>query len=131
MNIVEDLARDLGRAIQSDERYQRFMESQKKNDEDMDLQGLIAQFEVKRMELNDALEKEGDDTTQIKELDGEVKSLYRDIFANSNMVEFSEARNEMQNMMSLVNRIITGSANGENPDVISDDHCSGCSGCGQ
>ncbi|MBR1459285.1 MAG: YlbF family regulator, partial [Oscillospiraceae bacterium] len=57
MNVLE-LARQLGHAIQQDDRYIAYTLAKQANDEDEALQNLIQAFELKRMELQMALGKE-------------------------------------------------------------------------
>lgn len=128
------VARELGKAIQQDPRYIRMMTAQKANDQDDDLQDQITKFNMLRNQLNQEVQKEEKDTDTIKEMDAEIKELYRDIFANENMLEFTESRNEIQEMVTYINQIITGSVGGEDPDTIlfqqsCGGDCGGCSGC--
>ena len=50
MDIIA-MARELGKAIQQDERYKRIDAAKKANDEDQALQDLIVKFNMKRSEL--------------------------------------------------------------------------------
>lgn len=134
MDKIIEMTRALGRAIQQDERCQRYMTAQEANDSDSTLQELIATFEIKRNALSTEVQKDDKNTEKIKELDSEVKSIYRQIFENENMIAFTEAREEMQAMIGFVNQIITGSSNGQNPDTIQQaaacgGSCSSCAGC--
>lgn len=127
-------ARELGKAIQQDPRYIRLSTAQKANDDDNALQEQIGRFNVLRGQLNQEVQKEKKDTETIKEMDAEIKELYRDIFDNANMQEFTEARNDIQQMVTFINQIITGSVGGEDPDAIEFQEscggdCGGCSGC--
>lgn len=127
-------ARSLGRAIQSDERYLNLLDAQTRNDRNRELQDMIRQFSEKRNALNVLLQAEDKDREEIARLDSEVKSIYADIFASEDMANFTRARNEFQDMLTFVNQIITGSAQGQNPDAIEYQEscggdCGGCAGC--
>ena len=50
-------ARQLGKAIQQDERYLRLMVAQQMNDSDEELQSLIGKFNLKRIDLNGLCKK--------------------------------------------------------------------------
>lgn len=127
-------ARELGRAIQKDARYIRIIAAQENNDKDAELQRDIGTFNGMRGQLNDEVQKEEKDTDKIKQMDADLKALYQKIFDNKHMQEFTEARNDFQEMLTFINQIISGSASGENPDTIElqancGGDCGGCSGC--
>ncbi len=128
-------ARELGKAMQADERFIRIVNAQTNNDADKELQEQIAAFNLKRTQLNAELQKKEKDTELIKETDAELKDMYSKIFANPNMREYSEAKKGMQDMIDTVNKIIGDSAAGEDPDMIDPTpvacggDCGGCAGC--
>lgn len=133
MDVIE-VARDLGRAIQQDDRFIQMMQAQDKNDKDAQLQELIVAFNTLRSQLNEEVQKKEKDADTIQEMDAKLKELYQDIFDNENMKEFSKAREEFKEMMDFINHIISGSANGENPNTIDREedcggNCGGCAGC--
>lgn len=125
-------ARELGKLIQADERYTKYMEAKKINDADTELQELIGAFNLKRADLNNEMSKEDRNAERLKELDTEIKTLYGKIMANESMFKFTEAKHEMDEMLNDINMIITMCANGEDPDTCEVTHsCSGsCSTCG-
>lgn len=133
MDTVITKARELGKAIQADPRYKDYVSATIENEQDLELQKLIAEFENSRNELNAELQKEEKDTGKVKELDEKVKDTYHQIFASETMNSFTVARNELQEMLTFVNYIITASSNGENPDTIDEADCTGscstCAGC--
>ncbi len=135
MNAIE-MTRELGKLIQQDERYLTYHKAKELNDKDEALQGLIGEFNLKRLELNTEMSKLEKDSEKLSKLDSEIKSLYGNIMANENMASFNDAKNEMDNLLSKINMIITMSANGENPETCSVEQpsscggsCSTCGGC--
>lgn len=134
MDVIK-IARELGKAIQADERYIRIMEAQAKSDSDKGLQDEIGAFNLKRTQLNEELKKSDKDAEKLKEMDAELKGMYAKIFENPNMIEFSEAKAGMDEMIGQVNKVIGGSASGEDPDTIDPSasdcggDCGGCAGC--
>jgi len=132
---VISAARELGKAIQADERYTRLTIAQEKNDADKALQDAIGAFNLQRTQLNAEVQKAEKDTERIKELDAELKEMYQKIFENANMKEFTAAKSGMEEMIGHINVIISGSASGQNPDGIDPfasncgSGCSSCSGC--
>ncbi|MDR2932649.1 MAG: YlbF family regulator [Oscillospiraceae bacterium] len=134
MDQVISAARTLGKQLQADERYTRYIQAQEANNQDAALQEMIERFNLMRVELNTEVSKTEKDQERIKELDAEVKSVYRDIFANRNMIAFTEARGELETLIGFVNQIVTGSSNGEDPETIEytascGGSCSSCAGC--
>lgn len=132
MDIIK-MTRELGKALQNDDRYTAYILAKKKNDEDSELQNLIDSFDAKRKELNIAMCAENKDTDKIKELDTDIKETYNKIMSNPNMIFFSGAQSALEELVSEINQIITMCANGEDPDTceVPKGGCSGsCSTCG-
>lgn len=137
MNIIEEKARELGALIQKDERYSNYFSAKQANDNDEELQQMINEFNMKRMQLNAEVDKETKNSERIAELDDSVKSLYGTIMANKNMIAYNKAKSDMEGMLNQINMIITYSANGEDPmtcpceepTVNCAGNCSSCSGC--
>lgn len=134
MDVIQQ-ARQLGRAIQEDERYLSLKLAQQRNDQDSDLQVKISAFNAYRAELTAEIQKPEKDGEAVKELDAKVREVYGEIFQNENMIAYNQAREELQQLVSFINQIITGSTEGRDPDSIEfqescGGNCSGCSGCG-
>ena len=127
-------ARELGKTIQNDDIFIKMMAAQQRSDEDAQLQEMIVRFNQIRMDLNEEIQKPDKDQEEVSRLDKSMKDLYQKIFQNENMAGYTAARNEMEQMLAFVNQIITGSAQGLDPDTIEFQEscggdCGGCSGC--
>lgn len=131
MDIIE-MTRELGKAIQQDERYTAYVLAKEANDKDTELQQLISDFDAKRHNLNEEMSKQDKNTDMIKTLDTDIKETYNTIMSNQNMIIFNSVKNALEQLISDVNQIITMCANGEDPDTCEISHgCSGsCSTCG-
>lgn len=134
MDIIE-MTRELGKALQADDRYTAYMLAKQANDNDTVLQALINGFENMRLQLNEELAKDDKNTDRIKELDEGIKSNYKQIMSNKNMIVFTAAQNSLESLVNNMNQIITMCANGEDPDTCQPSKgCSGscatCGGCG-
>ena len=105
-------ARQLGKAIQQDERYLRLMVAQQMNDSDEELQSLIGKFNLKRIDLNGEINKSEKDQEKITAINGEVKELYAQIMANKNMSAYNDAKNEVDGLVDFVMQILRGSLDG-------------------
>ena len=136
MNVIEK-ARELGILIQKDERYTAYYAAKAENDKDEELQNMINEFNMKRMQLNAEVAKETKNEERLAELDDGIKSLYGTIMANENMINYNKAKAEMDDLLNQINMIITYSANGEDPltcpcedvNVSCGGDCSACGGC--
>lgn len=135
MTVIE-MARELGKALQEDEKYKKYQEAKEKNDKDVELQNMIGDFNVKRMQLNQEMQKKEKDAEAMQRLDGELKEVYNKIMANPNMAEFSAAQEAVEKLINSVNYIISMAANGEDPMTCPEEQpascggsCSTCGGC--
>ena len=134
MTVIE-MARELGKLIQQDERYAEYYRAKAANDADEELQQMIQEFNLKRMQLNSEMSKNDKDGALLSRLDDEIKVLYGNIMANGNMTAFNSAKDAMDSMLSQINMIITYSANGEDPatspseQVSCGGDCGSCGGC--
>ncbi len=135
MNDILDLAKEIGFALQEDDRYIRMQMAQAAADEDEVLQGLIGEFNLKRIAVNNEATKSEEEKNpeRMKVLDQELREVYARIMANANMAAYQQAKEEMDVLMRQINTIITLSAQGVNPDeaLESGSGCSGsCATCG-
>ena len=128
-------ARELGKAIQADERYVRYNEAMKANDADMELQELIGEFNLARQ--NVALEmsksKEEQNKEKLDKQNKEMQRLYTLVMQNEHMADFTIAKADMDKLLQEVNGIIALCCDGEDPDTceVSMGGCTGsCSTCG-
>lgn len=134
MTVIE-MARELGKLIQQDERYAEYYRAKAANDADEELQQMIQEFNLKRMQLNSEMPKNDKDGALLSRLDDEIKVLYGNIMANGNMTAFNSAKDAMDSMLSQINMIITYSANGEDPATCPSEQvscggdCGSCGGC--
>ena len=125
MDMIE-MARELGKALQNDDRYIAYMLAKQVNDADEELQKDIDSFEKMRYDLSMELTKENKDTDRVKELDDNIKETYNKIMSNKNMIVFSAAQKSLEQLVGNIQEIITMSANGEDPATC--EPASGCTG---
>ena len=132
MDIME-MTRELGKALQQDDRYIAYMLAKQANDNDKELQEDIARFEDLRINLGTAMSAEEPDSDNIKLLDSELKAVYKKVMDNPRMMVFSGAQQALEKLVSNMQQIISMCANGENPDTcqIPEAGCTGsCATCG-
>lgn len=139
MTVIE-AARELGKVIQSDERYIEYVKAKKANDEDETLQNLIGEFNLVRQNLmmeSDKPEGERNDE-KLRELNQKTQAAYEQVMTNENMALFTMAKQGMDKLMSEINTILTYSVEGENPETCPSEppasacsgNCASCGGCG-
>lgn len=132
MEPILEMAKDLAYAIQQDERYIRTQMAQAAADEDEELQGMIGEFNLKRIAINNETTKdEGErDGDKLKALDGELREVYARIMQNPHMAAYNEAKTELDRMTGAISSILALAAQGQDPDSYEEGGCSGnCSGC--
>ena len=134
MDIIE-MTRELGKAIQADDRYIAYTLAKQANDDDEQLQNLINAFNLKRMQLQMEVGKPDKDNDKIQELNDVIKSSYQTIMENPKMVVYQAAKEGLDELLNQINTIISMSANGFDPDQIDLEaasctgNCSSCGGC--
>ncbi len=134
MDIIE-AARELGRAMQADERYVNMRLAQQQSDEDEALQQLIGEFNLKRMAINNEAQKDDRSEETLKRLNEELRSVYGKIMQNEHMLRYNDAKNEFDALLQRVTGIIGLCADGEDPETCDYDaascggDCSSCGGC--
>lgn len=130
-----NLAIELGKAIQADERYINYRIASQKNDEDEELQSLIEELNLKKLAINNEISKSNKSEEKINSLNEEMRACYLKIIDNGNMKTYQTQKFEFDKFISQINKIIAGAAQGEDPELISIENnegaCSGnCGTCG-
>ena len=135
MDIIE-MARELGKALQNDDRFIAYTLAKQANDKDKELNDDIEKFSKLRQDLTTAMSAEDKDTDLIKQLDEDIKSTYQKIMSNKNMIVFQSAQTALENLVTNINQIISMCANGEDPETCQpptggcSGSCATCGGCG-
>ncbi|MCM1269675.1 MAG: YlbF family regulator [Ruminococcus flavefaciens] len=134
MDVIE-LTRELGKAIQQDDRYIAYNLAKQVNDNDSELQADIERFSQLRDDLNKAMCEENKDGDKLQKIDEELKAVYQKIMSNKNMLVFNAVQQALEGLINNVNQIISLCANGEDPDTCQPStgctgSCSTCGGCG-
>jgi cell fate (sporulation/competence/biofilm development) regulator YlbF (YheA/YmcA/DUF963 family) len=129
------LARELGQALQADERYLNHKKYSELNDNDQELQKLINEFNLKRINLNSKVRAADNNPDEIAHLNKDVKDHYEKIMTNEHMAQYQASKVEFDTLMSQIETIISHSANGDDPLTCPTTSscggsCSSCAGCG-
>ena len=133
MDIIE-MTRKLGVEIQKQEVFKNYIKAKAANDNDVELQDMIGQFNVIRMSMDQALSSEKKDEEKVKELNGQLKDVYTAIMGKETMMNYNVAKGELDALVNQINSIIALTIDGEDPmtcDITSGctGSCSSCSGC--
>lgn len=127
------LARQLGKAIQEDERFLNLQLAQQLADADAPLQEILGNYSAQREALVREAKASGMDNPKVVEMQTELGRLHVDILQNENMKKFMSAQDELGKLTGHITQIIEGSATGQDPDAIEyqparKGGCGGCSG---
>lgn len=137
MSVIE-LTRQLGAAIQKDERYLAFAAAKEANEKDEALNALMGEIQMIQMNYQMEASKEAPDSAKMQEFEAEFNAKYEAFMANENMQKYDEARAQVDSMMNYIMQILGLCVNGADPATCEpeeqhehscDGSCSSCSGC--
>lgn len=130
MDVIAQV-RELGKAIQKDERFIRYAKARLENDNNEELQAMIGEFNIIRMELDKQLSGEEKEQTKVDELNTKLRDVYSKIMASPAMIEYNTAKAELDQMVGKINTVISKCLDGEDPETCDTVACTGsCSTCG-
>lgn len=136
MDVLVEMAIDLGCQLQEDSRYLALRAAQQAADEDEQLQKLIGEFNLKRMAINAEEQKaeEEQDAEKLRTLNGALRSVYADIMQNEHMVAYNEAKEPFDALVQKINTAIALAAQGQDPAAAAEEsgctgNCGSCGGC--
>lgn len=130
--MIEKLTRELGKAIQQDERYLNLQKAIKANEEDTELNELMSKIQLIQVSYQHEAAKEDPDEGKIKAYDEEFRTVYGQVMQNENMRNYEVARKEIDDLMNYLTGILAMCVNGDDPDTCDPTahSCGGdCSGC--
>ena len=133
MDIIE-MTRKLGVELQKEEVFKNYIKAKAANDNDVELQDMIGEFNVIRMQLDQLLSSEDKNQDEVKELNHKLKDTYTAIMGKESMMNYNIAKGELDALVNQINAIITLTLDGEDPmtcDITAgcSGSCSSCSGC--
>ena len=130
MDSILEMTRELAYELQNDSRYIRTRLAQSAAADDIGLQNLIGEFNLKRVALSNEMARENKDNDKLKALDTELRELYARMMGNENMSAYQQAKSELDKLVKSMVTILTVSAQGEDPDSVEESGCGGsCEGC--
>ncbi len=134
MDMIE-MAREIGRTLQQDERYIRATNDSQLVNASEELKQMISDFDDVRAKMEfEMAQAKGQMNDTIMDLDEQMHTHYDRIYSHPLMVNYEASRKELEALVNYMMKIITASANGQNPDTVleeEDVNCTGsCSTCG-
>ena len=133
MDILE-ASRNIGKAIQADERFIRFTKARLANDNDKELQEKIGEFNTVRMNLEREVSAENKNEEKVNELNSKLRDIYAAVMATPAMLEYNTAKGDMDAMLNDINSVIMQCVEGADPETVEPQHectgsCESCGGC--
>ena len=131
-----DLFKKAAAAMQTDPRYLELDAARRANDADQELQGLIGEFNLARLDLNNESSKTETDAARVAELNQKINALYDQIMASEGMVAYNAAKADAEALISHIDAIINTAMNGGDPMLVEapsagcSGSCASCGGCG-
>ena len=123
-------------AMQTDERYIELDAARRANDADEELQNLIGDFNLARMDLNNELSMDERNDERISELNEKINQTYTQVMNHPGMKRYNEAKAAAEQLVNHIDANINTATNGGDPMTVEapaaggcSGSCSSCSGC--
>lgn len=133
MDVIE-ITRQLGKAIQADDRYAKFVVAREANEKDDALNELVGKMQLVHMSYQHEASKEDANEQKLEAYEEEFMGIREKIMANENMKNYEAARAEIDAMMNYIVGLLTECVRGEDPETCEppkEHECGGeCSSCG-
>ncbi len=128
------ITRELGKAIQADERYAKFVVAREANEKDDALNELVGRMQLVHMSYQHEASKEDANEQKLEAYEEEFMGIREKIIVNENMNNYEAARAEIDAMMNYNVGLLTECVRGEDPETCEppkEHECGGeCSSCG-
>ena len=134
---LESALRELGKEIQKDERFIKLQACAKANDADEELQKKMQELQRLSLKFQQEMQKgEEADKDRITELQTEYQTQYNDIMQSPNMMNYSVAASDMEQVAQYISGMIGMFFEGADPETCEPPapedcthDCSTCGGC--
>lgn len=131
---ILNMAIDFAYQLKEDERCLALQKAQAAADADEELQQLIGEFNVKRMNINqeEAKAEDEQDADRLRRLNEEMRAVYARIMERETMQSYNTARNELDALVNKIQAAISLAVQGQDPALAAQESgCTGdCSSCG-
>ena len=134
---LETALRELGKEIQKDERFIKLQACAKANDADEELQKKMQELQLLSLKFQQEMQKgEEADKDRITELQTEYQTQYNEVMQMPNMMNYSVAASEMEQVAQYISSMIGLFFEGQDPETCEPPapedcthDCSTCGGC--
>lgn len=106
MDIIK-LTRELGAAIQQDDRYLKFEEARKNNEADAALNELIGKLNLIQLSYQQEAQNPEASEEKMQQFDKDFRETYEQVMQNENMKNYEAARQEVDGMMQYIMQILS------------------------
>ncbi len=131
---MEKTIRELGKEIQADPRFAALQKAAAANDADESLQKQMQELQLITLKYQqEATKGEEADGERIEELQKQYQELYTEVMKNDNMMAYSAAAAEMEQMAQYISGMIGLFFDGQDPETceLPDPDCThDCTTCG-
>lgn len=129
--------KEAAKAFQQAEIYKALAAARKANDEDTQLQNMLGDFNLVRLDLNNEIGKDERDDKRVAELNDRINELYNGIMGNQHMLDYNKAKEDIEEFIQYVNAILNAAIDGEDPMTVEpppppaecSGSCASCAGC--
>ena len=130
MTDLTKLAHELGEAIEASEEFKKYNEAKALQETDSELQMFIGEYNLRRMQLMNELQKEtaDQDEEMLNSMRDQMNDAYDKVMKHPVMQQFSQSSEALQELVNSVYQIINFHVAGEEPHSCGG-NCSSCSGC--
>ncbi len=131
MNIDRAL-RELGKAIQADERFKTLKAAAEVNDKDEKLQDQMHEMQLLSMQYQQENAKDDTDDAKIEEYQNKYQAIYDEIMQYDDMKAYQAAATKVDDMAQYISKMIGLFFDGQDPEtaVVEPENCThDCATC--
>lgn len=126
LEMILEKAKELGTLMKDSEIVAKYNAAKSAFDADTEINDLVGQFNLARMNLTEQSQKEQTDPAHLKQLQEKTQSIYEQIMQKEAMKALDGANIALEDMIKQVNQILQNSISGGSTCTHD---CSSCAGC--
>jgi cell fate (sporulation/competence/biofilm development) regulator YlbF (YheA/YmcA/DUF963 family) len=126
---ILEMAKELGKAIADSDLMAAVKKAEDVQNNDEKAQQLIGEYNLKRMQLAQRVQKEDVTQEELEAVQKELSDEFDKLMQYSVISDFITARKELDAVLEQVNNVISFYVTGKTPDGGCSGSCSSCSGC--
>ncbi len=125
---VLEAARELGKTIQADPRYEAYVAAKNANALDDELNALIEKLNSVQEKFNTENAKDSPNRDLLDACDKSFREIYSKIMVNESMMNYENVKRKIDDMMNGVLSVLQQCVNGADPSECIPETAQGCSG---